>query len=93
VTGALAFTVIARAQLDQDQADQSIATGRQALHVLRQIDSSRVADELQLVLDRLPDTQSSQVFREEIDEGSTEAELPNPDTSKLLTTLAYRPHL
>jgi len=70
----LALTVIARAQLDQGRDDQAIATGRQALNVLRQIDSTRVADELQLVLDRLPDTQSCQEFRDEVREESARAE-------------------
>ncbi len=50
------------------EADQAIATGRQALHIFRQIDSPRVADELQLFLDALPDDRASGEFREQIRE-------------------------
>lgn len=51
----LALTVIARAKLDQGHTDQAIATGCEALHILKQIDSPRVADEPQLVPESPPD--------------------------------------
>jgi hypothetical protein len=50
------------------EAHEAIATGRQALHILRQIDPPRAAGELQLVLDALSDDRASGEFREQIRE-------------------------
>lgn len=67
---ALALTVVGTAQIDLGEPDAAVATGRRALRLLRSVDSGRVGDELDVLLDRLPAGRVARDFREQIaDEG------------------------
>ncbi|WP_344246642.1 hypothetical protein [Actinocorallia libanotica] len=64
---ALALTVVGTAQLALGELDTAIGTGREALSLLRSIDSGRVGDELKEFLDKLPDDRLAREFREEVE--------------------------